>query len=149
MPHQEKNLEELLVNLANARKNKDLYLVARNVMMLRGEGAQADLTEDEKDDLSKALSEARRKWGRLPVHPGYEVARWHLILQYFFRKDWLGPTEGDKKLIQEALQHYRGTGNMEQLAGLVHTIMYLGMSFDLVLTPVEQAIFAKNLADLV
>ncbi|PJE64920.1 MAG: hypothetical protein COU90_00175 [Candidatus Ryanbacteria bacterium CG10_big_fil_rev_8_21_14_0_10_43_42] len=135
---------ELTQKLTQARAESNLYVTARLVMVLQNMGVDENLYPKEKSTLPNSLNDCRDGSGLLPTYQGYEIARWHLLLKYYYGDTKV--TDTDAVLIQEVVDKYHADGNLYQLASLKLTCDYLKTPPDLSLSPEEEIRFNEYLA---
>jgi len=129
---------ELRIKLRRARKRGDIYHAARFVVMLRHLGRDIALLPEEAEHLLSALQAAQRGDGLIPVHPGYEIARWVLLIKHLNLGLDLELTQGDLQTIQAAADLYYMERNLYQLASLKFTCDKIGVKLELNLTEEER-----------
>lgn len=128
---------ELRRKLRRARKTGDIYHAARYVVMLRHLGKNVTLLPKETENLFSALEATRRGEGLIPVHPGYEIARWVLLIKTLNLGLDLELTQDDLQTIQAAADLYYLERNLYQLASLKFTCDHIGVELELNLTEEE------------
>lgn len=130
------------------REGRDIYQIARILQMLQARGIEAEATDEEVEEISSNLERARKGESRRPLPRGYEIARW-LMIQKTFTPEAVEITDEDRTAIAEAFEEYRAEKNFRQIASLVKTAEFIGVSTSLEgLTEGEKAAIAEGLRTL-
>ncbi len=139
---------QLLEELTQLRKSHGhIYQIARKVQVLRGLGHAVDLTEDESQQVKEALTNIRNGETDMELEPGYVLARWLMINNYF----WPGSeivTSDDKAKINEAARTYKEQENFYQLASLINTVQFIHSTVEFgEVTPEQQLEINRELEE--
>lgn len=132
--------------LERARKEKNIYIIARSVMMLRGVGVDCQLTDSEKSEVILKLEKARKSQGMLGLEPGYELARWLMICRFLMPESQIRPSKDDIVLIQEACDSYCRDRIFKQVASLVHMSQILQIPIKINHLPKKKRRLIKKIA---
>lgn len=137
---------QLFTLLKKARASENIYIIARMVVMLRGQGHCVELSEVEQDSILQCLNNARRGKGILGLESGYELARWILICRHLFPEKEIEPTIDDTCMIQEACDSYCDDRILKQVASLVHMGKVLNITININKLPPKKRKFVEKLA---
>jgi hypothetical protein len=126
--NRESRIQAIKADLERSRISSDTYLIGRKLMLLKGLGIEEPLNENEFGDILQKLEQTRSGKSTMPIlEPGYELARWLMIIRALKPDYALAITPSDKQLIDEAMESYRKEENYDQIGSLIETCKYIGV----------------------